>query len=198
MNSFRYVGNFDVLDAVVSALDQFGLPRAVGNWRTNRFIVWNESFRKQIQCSDEQLRSLALDVVVSLTETEALSLTSDATVAVFTSCAIKSADGRQIFKGQAAKRNDGFILLMPDPIARLIPSTEVQQRGGSAERNRLLKFFHDEIAPKLLVAIFEAECAKELSEAGDSPALEHVTKLSQVLIEIIDALIVGFEEIKPD
>jgi hypothetical protein len=123
VNSFRYVGNFDVLDAVVSALDQFGLPRAVGNWRTNRFIVWNESFRKQIQCSDKQLRSLALDAVVSFTETEALSLTSGAAVAVFTSCEIKSGDGRQIFKGQAAKRNDGFILLMPDP-----------QHGSSAKR----------------------------------------------------------------
>lgn len=164
----------------------------------NNHLVLSVAFLDRCDFSGKRTHDLALDAVVSLTETEALSLTSGATVAVFTSCEIKSADGRQIFKSQAAKRNDGFILLIPDPIARLIPSTEVRQRGGSAERNRLLKFFHDEIAPKLLVAIFEAECAKELSEAGDSPALEHVTKLSQVLIEIIDALIVGFEEIKPD
>jgi hypothetical protein len=83
-------------------------------------------------------------------------------------------------------------------MGRLTSSAEVQRRDRDTERNRLLKFFHDEIAPKLLVAIFEAECAKELLEATDSLALDHVTKVSQMLIEIIDALILGFDEIKPD
>jgi hypothetical protein len=47
----------------------------------------------------------------------------------------------------------------------------------------------------LLIAVFEAECAKELLEARDSPARDHITKVSQLLIEIVDALILGFDEI---
>jgi hypothetical protein len=75
-------------DGIVSGLDGFGLPRAVGNLGTNRIIAWNESSRNQIQCSDKDLCSVTLDAVVSLDETEALPLISAGAVAVFSPCGI--------------------------------------------------------------------------------------------------------------
>ena len=58
--------------------------------------------------------------------------------------------------GHAAKRDDGFVLLMLDVLDKNTGLLEdARVFGREEERSRILKIFHDKVSPKLLAAIFE-------------------------------------------
>ena len=55
-------------ESIISAckvLDRFGLPRAIGNLATDRFIVANNCFLRVVGLSRDEILSIALSEIVT-------------------------------------------------------------------------------------------------------------------------------------
>jgi hypothetical protein len=74
--------------------------------------------------------------------------------------------------------------------AKLKEHAERARRQGQAdERERIFKLFHDWVGPKLLVAVFTAQIAKEELEAQGLKESATVAKVGDRLVEAIDCLV---------
>jgi hypothetical protein len=62
-------------------------------------------------------------------------------------------------------------------------------KGQERERARILKGIHDEISPHLLSAVFLAQILKEKLEGQEPDESDMATRLSKVLIKVIDGLV---------
>jgi signal transduction histidine kinase len=63
------------------------------------------------------------------------------------------------------------------------------KRGRDRERARILKGIHDEISPQLLSAVFLAQILKEKLEGQEREESDMATRLSDVLVKVIDGLV---------
>jgi hypothetical protein len=63
------------------------------------------------------------------------------------------------------------------------------KRGRETERARILKGIHDEISPQLLSAVFLAQILKEKFEGQEREESDMATRLSDVLVKVIDGLV---------
>ena len=131
--------------------------------------AWNESFQERTGYSTEHLHFARHKDVVFFSEAEPDLAESDQepTPGVqLVRCTTRCSGQEHFATGYAAKREDGFVLLMLDVID---PTTGAIQDarlfGREEERNRILKLFHDRVSPKLLAAMFEVVNAKEKLEA---------------------------------
>jgi len=178
--------------AICDVLNEFRLPRAILHLERDSFIAWNESFRERTGYSDEQLHfAHHKDLVVfSEPDAELPQSTQEPTPGVhLIRCTTRCSGQEHFATGYAAKREDGFVLLMLDVIN---PSTGAVQDarlfGREEERNRILKLFHDRVSPKLLAAVFEVVNAKEKLEAKGLEESKAVAKAADKLTETIDAV----------
>jgi signal transduction histidine kinase len=69
------------------------------------------------------------------------------------------------------------------------PFVVAMKIGQQTERARILKGVHDEISPQLLSAVFLAQILKEKLEGQERDESDVVTRLSEVLVEVIDGLV---------
>jgi hypothetical protein len=69
------------------------------------------------------------------------------------------------------------------------PFVAAMKIGQQTERARILKGIHDEISPQLLSAVFLAQILKEKLEGQERDESDVVTRLSEVLVEVIDGLV---------
>jgi PAS domain-containing protein len=187
--------------AICDVLNEFRLPRAILHVDRDRFIAWNESFRERTGYSAEQLHfALHKDLVVfSQPDPELPKGELEPTPGVqLIRCTTRSSGQEHFATGYAAKREDGFVLLMLDVIS---PSTGAIQDarlfGREEERNRILKLFHDNVSPKLLAPMFEVVNAKERLEAKGLEESKIVAKAADKLTETIDAVVSVLDPDKP-
>jgi signal transduction histidine kinase len=61
--------------------------------------------------------------------------------------------------------------------------------GQERERGRILKEIHDEISSQLLSSVFLAQILKEKLEGEGRDESEMATRLSEILVEVIDGLV---------
>jgi hypothetical protein len=179
---------------VCGALNEFQLPRAIAHIENDRFLAWNECFKSQTGYSDEDLHSASLTEFIDLGEPASelpdsgLQASSNVQFVRFT---LRKTHAAPSTTGYAAKRDDGFILLMLDvlnPASGAIEDARVF--GQEEERNRIMKLFHDEVSPKLLAAIFEVARAKEdLESKGLQDESESVSNASEKLNDAIEAVV---------
>ena len=179
---------------ICGALNEFQLPRAIAHVEKDRFLAWNECFKSQTAYSDDELYSASLKELIDLGEPDSelldsgLQASSDVQFVRFT---LRKPHAAPSTTGYAAKRDDGFILLMLDvlnPASGAIEDARVF--GQEEERNRIMKLFHDEVSPKLLAAIFEVARAKEgLESKGLQDESQSVSKASEKLSDAIEAVV---------
>jgi PAS domain-containing protein len=179
---------------VCGALNEFQLPRAIAHIENDRFLAWNERFKSQTGYSDEDLYSASLTEFIDLGDPDSelsdsgLQASSNVQLVRFN---LRKTHAAPSTTGYAAKRDDGFILLMLDvlnPASGAIEDARVF--GQEEERNRIMKLFHDEVSPKLLAAIFEVARAKEDLEAkGLQDESESVSNASEKLNDAIEAVV---------
>jgi hypothetical protein len=178
--------------AICDVLNEFRLPRAIYHLEREAFIAWNESFRERTGYSAEQLHfAHHKDLVVfSEAEPDLPECTQESTPGVrLIRCTTRCSGQEHFATGYAAKREDGFVLLMLDVID--VATGAIQDArlfGREEERNRILKLFHDRVSPKLLAAVFEVVNAKEKLEAQGLEESKAVAKAADKLTETIDAV----------
>lgn len=178
--------------AICDVLNEFRLPRAILHLNRETFIAWNESFRERTGYSAKHLHfAHHKDLIVfSEADPDLPASTQEPTPGVqLIRCTTRCSGQEHFATGYAAKREDGFVLLMLDAID---PTTGAVQDarlfGREEERNRILKLFHDQVSPKLLAAVFEVVNAKEKLEAKGLEESKALAKAAQKLTETIDAV----------
>jgi hypothetical protein len=185
------------------ALSEFQLPRAIAHIGKDRLIAWNESFRSIVGYSDAGLQSASFKEVAILGDFQpgAEETRSDlATNVEVVPVRFRTLDTENFATGHAAKRDDGFVLLMLDVLDKSTGLLEdARVFGREEERSRILKIFHDKVSPKLLAAIFEVARAKEeLESKGLQRESESVARASTALVETIDTLANFLDSDKPE
>jgi PAS domain-containing protein len=178
--------------AICDVLNEFRLPRAILHLKRETFIAWNESFQERTGYSAEHLHFAQHKDLVVFSEPDAdlPEIAQEPTPGVqLIRCTTRCSGQEHFATGYAAKREDGFVLLMLDVID---PTTGAIQDarlfGREEERNRILKLFHDRVSPKLLAAVFEVVNAKEKLEAKGLEESKAVAKAAEKLTETIDAV----------
>jgi hypothetical protein len=178
--------------AICDVLNEFRLPRAILHLKRETFIAWNESFQERTGYSAEHLHFAHHKDLVVFSEPDPdlpESAQEPATGVQLIRCTTRCSGQEHFATGYAAKREDGFVLLMLDVID---PTTGAIQDarlfGREEERNRILKLFHDRVSPKLLAAVFEVVNAKEKLEAKGLEESKAVAKAADKLTETIDAV----------
>jgi hypothetical protein len=178
--------------AICDVLNEFRLPRAILHLQRETFIAWNESFRERTGYSAEQLHfAHHKDLIVfSESDSDLPESSQELTPGVqLIRCTTRCSGQEHFATGYAAKRGDGFVLLMLDVIN---PATGAIQDarlfGREEERARIIKLFHDRVSPKLLAAVFEVVNAKEKLEAKGLDESKAVAKAADKLTETIDAV----------
>ncbi len=178
--------------AICDVLNEFRLPRAILHLNRETFIAWNESFLERTGYSADHLHfAHHKDLIVfSEADPDLPESTQEPTPGVqLVRCTTRCSGQEHFATGYAAKREDGFVLLMLDVID---PTTGAIQDarlfGCEEERNRILKLFHDRVSPKLLAAVFEVVNAKEKLEAKGLEESKAVAKAAEKLTETIDAV----------
>jgi hypothetical protein len=188
---------------ICGALSEFQLPRAIAHLGTDHFIAWNERFRSLAGYTNEALQLASFKELVVLGESQpigeegSLPLSPGIDLVPFT---LRTFNDGRLTTGHAAKRDDGFLLLMPDVVD---PGTgtieDARTFGREEERIRIFKIFHDQVSPKLLAAIFEVTRVKEdLESKGLKEESKSVSKASEKLIETIDTLLEALDSDKSD
>jgi PAS domain-containing protein len=188
---------------ICRALNEFQLPRAIAHLGTDHFIAWNERFRSLAGYTNEALQLARFKELVVLGEPQpiggegSLPLSPGIDLVPFT---LRTFNEERFTIGHAAKRDDGFLLLMPDVVD---PGTgtidDARTFGREEERTRIFKIFHDQVSPKLLAAIFEVTRVKEdLESKGLKEESKSVSKASEKLIETIDTLLEALDSDKSD
>ena len=179
--------------AICDVLNEFRLPRAILHLERDPFIAWNETFRERTGYSAEQLHFAHHKDLVVFSEPDAelpQSAQEPASGVHLIRCTTRCSGQEHFATGYAAKREDGFVLLMLDVIN---PSTgaieDARLFGQEEERNRILKLFHDKVSPKLLAAVFEVVNAKETLEAKGLEESKVVARAADRLSETIDAVV---------
>jgi hypothetical protein len=178
--------------AICDVLNEFRLPRAILHLNRETLIAWNESFRERTGYSAEQLHfAHHKDLIVfSEADPDLPKSTQEPTQGFqLIRCSTRCSGQERFATGYAAKREDGFVLLMLDVVD---PTTgaihDARLFGREEERNRILKLFHDRVSPKLLAAVFEVVNAKEKLEAKGIEESKAVAKAAEKLTETIDAV----------
>jgi PAS domain-containing protein len=179
--------------AICDVLNEFRLPRAIMHLQRETFIAWNESFRERTGYSAEQLHfAHHKDLIIfSESEPDPPESTQEPTPGVqLIRCKTRCSGQEHFATGYAAKREDGFVLLMLDVVHPTTGAIEdARFFGREEERNRIIKLFHDQVSPKLLAAVFEVVSAKEKLEAQGLDESKAVAKAAEKLTETIDAVV---------
>jgi hypothetical protein len=179
--------------AICDALDEFRLPRAIVHVEQDRFIAWNKSFQETTGYSADELQVAHLKDLIVIGEADAQFAESEQQSlpgVQFARCTTRCSGQEHFATGYCAKREDGFILLMPDVVDLTTGAIQdARVFGQQEERNRILRLFHERVSNKLLVAAFEVQRAKMELEAKGLEEERAVSKAAEKLNESIDAVV---------
>ena len=184
--------------ALCSALDRFGLPRAVAHAEADTFIAWNRAFLDRTGFSEEAIRIAGINKRLMLAEPitkeiEALEgLPDDVEIA---SCVLSCPSKEGFVTGHAVKNAEGYLLLMLDvsnPVVDVF--AHGQAVGRKQERDRIRQLLHDALSPQLLVALFAIAGAEAKAEEEGHEEAKELARAMKALEEGIDNIIRALEK----
>jgi hypothetical protein len=187
------------LGNLCSDLERFKLPSAVGDLNTDAFVFWNASFCERMDLTPEELAQVKLSAFVRYDEQLAdLTQGKEQAGCRFGSlpCAIKRPANDGILPASAIKNEQGLLLLLVDsPAHDLKFEGYIQGRivGREEEANRMRNFFHDLLSSKILVASFLAHSIHDKLARREAPEINDLHKVTNLLDEVIDSIVQGFE-----
>jgi hypothetical protein len=188
------------LRLMCSALEQFHLPAALGSLGDNRLTIWNESFRKMAELSEEELAEVNLTSLIAMDESYRGSLVQggDSEKDVrFVPCVLKKFGSTPPLPGSALRRDDGLLLVILNfPVGDLVFQDLIRGRliGREEEKNHTRQFLHDILSSRLLVASFAAHEVYQKLVASGTEGREELRMVTKLLGEVINAITDGFEE----
>jgi hypothetical protein len=178
------------LQELCTALNGFGLPRAIVDFEHRSFIAWNPKFLEHTGLSEGEIRASNPDDLLIMAESWfPLSGETGSQKIEYIGCTVKRLFGADPAPGFLVRSNHKIGYLMLDVFDS--SSAQFEQGrivGREEERNRINKAFHDEVSSSIIAALFLIETAKiELEEAG-LPQAEAVGKASDILSETTEKI----------
>jgi hypothetical protein len=179
------------MQKLCDSLNQFALPRAIVDFNTQRFVVWNARFLARTRYSDEEIKTLDPGKAILLGDS--VSLPPDEgnnPTAEFVALAVRVPTKAAAVAGHLVRSKGNFGYLMLHDIE---PSTSTKFEQGrlvgqEQERQRIVQTFHQEVSSGMLGALFRIELAKEKLESADLPEAEPVAQASELLSEAVEKI----------
>lgn len=180
-------------ESIISAcevMDTLGLPRAVADFGSDRFIFANSAFLRVAGIKAEMLSSLTFSTVVKL-HVGSVAWNTGQLIPI----SVESYDQGFIIRGHAVFADSGLVYLMVplfgDPSADFELGRSV---GKEQERQRLSRYVYERLVPELRNAISSIEAARRHSrDEGDESEAEF-EKIAQDLSDLLQATRVELQE----
>jgi hypothetical protein len=173
-------------ESIISAcqvMDTLGLPRAVADLESDRFIFANNAFLRVTEIKESLLPALALSRIVKL-HAGPVAWNTGQLIPI----TLESYYQGFIIRGHAVFGDNGLVYLMVplfgDPSADFELGRSV---GKEQERQRLSRYVRERMVPALNSAILSIEAARAHSRGGHHPFDAELEKVSQSLTGLLQA-----------
>jgi hypothetical protein len=164
-------------------MDTLGLPRAVADLESDRFIFANNAFLRVTEIKESLLPALALSRIVKL-HAGPVAWNTGQLIPI----TLESYYQGFIIRGHAVFGDNGLVYLMVplfgDPSADFELGRSV---GKEQERQRLSRYVRERMVPALNSAILSIEAARAHSRGGHHPFDAELEKVSQSLTGLLQA-----------
>jgi hypothetical protein len=166
-------------------MDTFGLPRAVGNIDTDRFIFGNSSFLRITGMKEGEGSGLALSELVRIQ----VDSSNPARMGQLIPLTAESRDQGFIIHGHAAIRPDGLVYLMIPLFGDPSPDFELGRSvGKEQERQRFRHYVHEQLTPELLSVVSSIESLRARFQNENKAAEGTLKEIGQSLSNFLDVL----------
>jgi signal transduction histidine kinase len=168
---------FEPIISACESLDAFGLPRAVGNLQTDRFVIANRSFLQVVGLTKDEIPFVALSEVVKIHFTS----TGKVKIGRLVPIVVRTLREGVTIGGHAAISKQLAFFMIPLFVdAR--PDFEVGAAvGEELQRQKVAAYVHDHLTPELLAAIFSIESVRVHLEKEHHPCAERLKEIEQEL-----------------
>jgi hypothetical protein len=171
---------FEPIISACEALDAFGLPRAVGNLQTDRFIIANDSFLQIVGLAKDEIPFVALSEVVKIHFASSDGVKVGGPVPI----AVRTHEGVTIGGHAAISKQLAFFMIQL--FVGASPDFEVGTAvGKELQRQKVAAYVHDHLTPELLSAIFSIESVRARLEEEHHPCAKRLKEIEQELSEPI-------------
>ncbi|MBV8102160.1 MAG: hypothetical protein JOZ31_23695 [Verrucomicrobia bacterium] len=173
--------------SIISAcktIDKFGLARAIGNLRTDRFLFANDSFLKIASLERDEVLLIPLSEIVKFDSAHSIARKKGILVPI----AVRTPDQKSAIGGHAAFGPDGLALLM---IPMYMDSDSELEAGAAAgqerERQRLFDYMHQRFGPELMAIAFSIESLRGRLEAAKHPAAAELNQIGRRIDDLFES-----------
>ena len=173
-------------ESIISAcqvMDTLGLPRAVADLESDRFIFANNAFLRVVEIKEPLLPALALSRIVKL-HAGPVAWSTGQLIPI----TLESYDQGFIIRGHAVFGDNSLVYLMVplfgDPSADFELGRSV---GKEQERQRRSRYVRERMVPELNSAILSIEAARAHSRDGHHPLDAELEKVTQSLTGLLQA-----------
>jgi len=173
-------------ESIISAckvMDTLGLPRAVADFGSDRFIFANSAFLRVAGMKESMIPALTLSAIVKL-HVGSVPWNTGQLIPI----SIESYDEGFIIRGHAVFGDKGLVYLMVplfgDPSADFELGRSV---GKEQERQRLSRYVYDRLMPELKSAISSIEAARRNSRDEQHQSEAEFEKVAENLAGLLQA-----------
>jgi hypothetical protein len=164
-------------------MDSLGLPRAVADFDSDRFIFANNAFLRVAGLMDPLLPTLPLSGIVKI-HAGSVAWESGQLIPI----TVETYDQGFIIRGHAVFGDHSLVYLMVplfgDPSADFELGRSV---GKEQERLRLSRYAHERLVPELQSAVLSIEAARVYSRDKQHPFEAELEKVAQSLSGLLQA-----------
>jgi hypothetical protein len=173
-------------ESIISAckvMDTLGLPRAVADFGSDRFIFANSAFLRVAGIKEEMLPSLTLSTIVKI-HVGSVAWNTGQLIPI----SVESYDEGFIIRGHGVFADSGLIYLMVplfgDPSADFELGRSV---GKEQERQRLSRYVYERLVPELKTAISSIQAARRHLRGKQEESEAEFEKIAQDLNGLLQA-----------
>jgi hypothetical protein len=174
---------YESLISACQVMDTLGLPRAVADFESDRFIFANNAFLRVAGIKDPLLPTLALSGIVRM-HAGSMAWETGHLIPI----RVESYDQGFIIRGHAVFGDHGMVYLMLPPFGD--PSVDFElgrSVGKEQERQRLSRYLNERLVPNLQSAIASIEAACVCSRDKQHPSKPELEKIAQSLSGLLQA-----------
>ena len=176
---------YESIISACKAIDKFGLPRAIGNLRTDGFLFANDSFLKIAGLERDEILLIPLSEIVKFYSASSIARKKGRLVPI----AVRTSDQKSAIGGHAAfGPGDLAFLMIP---LYMDSDSELDARvaaGQERERLRLSDYIHHRLGPELMAIAFSIESLRSRLEEGKHPPDAELKQISRRIDDLFESV----------
>jgi signal transduction histidine kinase len=176
---------YESIISACKAIDEFGLPRAIGNLRTDRFLFANDSFLKMASLERDEILLIPLSEIVKFYSASSGARKKGILVPI----AVRTSDQKSAIGGHAAFGPGDLAFLM---IPLYMDSDSELEAGAAAgqekERQRVSDYMHHRLGPELMAIAFSIESLGSRLEAAKHPAEAELKQIGRRIDDLFESV----------